>query len=115
MRLPTFGRVPAFSRVTPAIRRNSLFLMDMQSRVRERMRSWVTSKTSLLVAVSGGPDSVALAHCLRSLPHRLVIAHVDHGLRKSAAPDAEFVRRLAQRWNLRFELAHVNVSVRQRE
>ena len=52
---------------------------------------------SLVVAVSGGPDSLALVHALHSLRHdlrlRLHAAHLDHGLRPEAsAEDAEFVR-----------------------
>src|SRR4051812_7634945 len=52
-----------------------------------------------VVAVSGGPDSVAL---LRSLVHLqsgpLVVAHVNHRLRDAESDDDEaFVRTLAER------------------
>ncbi len=60
---------------------------------------------SVLVAVSGGPDSVVLAHVLLSLAKeyslRLGIAHLNHGLRKEAADsDADFVADFAGRLNL---------------
>jgi tRNA(Ile)-lysidine synthase len=52
-----------------------------------------------LVAVSGGPDSVALAHLLaEAAPGRglaLVAAHVDHGIHPDSARVAETVRQLA--------------------
>ena len=55
----------------------------------------------VLVAVSGGSDSVALALALRDLaaePHRryrLHLAHLDHGLRgEESAEDARFVANL---------------------
>ncbi len=56
----------------------------------------------VLAAVSGGPDSVALAHFLAQLARRkgftLAIAHVHHGLRgREADGDAESVRRLGER------------------
>src|SRR5262245_10694125 len=55
--------------------------------------------SSLLVAVSGGPDSVALLHaltCLRAdLGLTLAAGHVHHGLREEADRDAAFVRGLA--------------------
>jgi tRNA(Ile)-lysidine synthase len=46
----------------------------------------------LLLAVSGGPDSLALllmAHA--AIPERIAAATVDHGLRPEAAAEAEFV------------------------
>src|SRR5262249_56237235 len=56
----------------------------------------------ILVAVSGGSDSVALIRLLvrygRRVPLTLVVAHVHHGLRGVAADeDLEFVQRLAGR------------------
>lgn len=50
-----------------------------------------------LVGVSGGADSVALLHGLRRSGFgRLVVCHLDHGLRgRAAREDARFVRRLA--------------------
>ena len=54
----------------------------------------------LLVAVSGGGDSVALLHILHRLAPergwRLVVGHVDHGLRPDSPEDARFVQELAR-------------------
>lgn len=61
----------------------------------------LTSAPALLLAVSGGPDSVALmwlaARWQRSLARgpRLLVATVDHGLRPAAAREAREVKRLA--------------------
>jgi tRNA(Ile)-lysidine synthase len=60
---------------------------------------------SVLVAVSGGADSVALTHVLVSLASelsiRLALAHLNHGLRpREAERDAEFVAALAGELNL---------------
>jgi tRNA(Ile)-lysidine synthase len=62
---------------------------------------------AVLVAVSGGPDSVALLHLLLDLAPdmqlRLGMAHLNHGLRGADSDsDAEFVRSLADRLNLPF-------------
>jgi tRNA(Ile)-lysidine synthase len=59
----------------------------------------------IVVAVSGGADSVALLHLLLSLKQQLqltiTVAHLNHGLRGQAAvEDAQFVTRLAQQWKL---------------
>ncbi len=55
----------------------------------------------VLVAVSGGADSVALLHLLAALRHswqlHIGVAHLDHGLRgKDSEQDAEFVEKLAR-------------------
>ena len=59
----------------------------------------------VLVAVSGGPDSVALLHVLQRLSPEwglhLGVAHFDHGLRGEASrEDARFVADLAQHLEL---------------
>jgi len=68
----------------------------------------------LLVAVSGGADSVALLHVLhflrRRLGLRLTVAHLNHGIRGRAADqDEEFVRHLAWRLGLPFICERVDV------
>ncbi len=51
----------------------------------------------LLIAVSGGPDSLALLHLLHTIfpPESLVVAHLNHGWRVEAEVEAEFVRATA--------------------
>lgn len=70
----------------------------------ERVRDTIAAHGMLragervLVAASGGPDSVALIHVLRDLSYSIEIAHFDHQTRGGAsAADARFVTRLAKR------------------
>ncbi len=68
----------------------------------------------LVVAVSGGADSICLLHALWTLaqadhdpalslqPADLHVAHLDHALRPDSADDAAFVAELAARWGLPF-------------
>ena len=51
-----------------------------------------------LVGVSGGRDSMALLHALRALGFgKLIVCHLDHGLRgRASRADAKFVRRAAE-------------------
>ena len=63
----------------------------------------------VLVAVSGGPDSVALLHLLVRLAPELGldlgVAHYDHGLRgEDSRADADFVADLARRLGLPYHL-----------
>ena len=72
----------------------------------------------ILVACSGGADSIALVHVLarlkgrdrRPLPFQLSIASVDHGLRSEAATEVALVARLAADLGLPFRALRANVS-----
>jgi len=68
----------------------------------------------LVVAVSGGPDSLALLHCLvplqESMNLSLHVAHVDHRLRSTSHDDAEFVRRSAEALGLPCTVVVVDVG-----
>lgn len=75
----------------------------------------------LVVAVSGGPDSVCLLHVLHRLSQRwdwtLVVAHLEHGLRgASSLGDAFFVERLATQlgWPVAVLRCDIKSIIRQR-
>lgn len=73
----------------------------------------------VLVALSGGPDSLCLLHLLCALRPRyrlrLAAAHLDHGIRTEARQEAERVRRLAGEWQIPFEGAAIDVPAYRRE
>jgi tRNA(Ile)-lysidine synthase len=74
---------------------------------------------SVLVAVSGGADSVVLAQVLVTLAGdyslRLAVAHLNHSLREKAADrDAEFVAAFARRLNLPVYIEKKDVRAYQR-
>ena len=65
----------------------------------------LSSGETVVVGVSGGPDSLCLLHLLRCLTLdwglRLCVAHLNHGLRGAEADaDARFVAGLAREWGL---------------
>jgi tRNA(Ile)-lysidine synthase len=65
----------------------------------------------ILIACSGGSDSVALALALHEAGRRIVLAHVQHHLRgRAAEADARFVARLAARLAVPFARADVDAK-----
>lgn len=63
-----------------------------------------SSRPPIVVAVSGGVDSVVLLDILaKSGQDNLIIAHVDHGIREDSASDARFVEKLAKEYRAKFE------------
>jgi tRNA(Ile)-lysidine synthase len=106
----------------PTIKRNSGRKNKIISTVTRTIEenALVQSGDSILVAVSGGADSVALIHILfelaPSLAVRLAIAHLNHGLRLPESDrDAEFVTSLAHHLKLPLFLDEIDVhSYRER-
>jgi tRNA(Ile)-lysidine synthase len=79
-----------------------------------RARKLFRRGAAILVAVSGGLDSVVLLHLLQALAPRygwrLVVAHFNHRLRRGAADaDERFVRRLAATMKLRCVVGRMDV------
>src|SRR5918994_947532 len=64
-----------------------------------------------LALVSGGPDSVALLRVVVELGGEPVVLHVDHGLRgEESREDAEFVRELCRKLNVRCEVRRLGLD-----
>jgi tRNA(Ile)-lysidine synthase len=74
----------------------------------------IADGSSLVLAVSGGPDSMALLHGAVALAAErnwsLVVAHLDHGLRPESAADAAFVTDASAALGLRSEIGRVDVG-----
>ena len=74
----------------------------------------IRSGESVLVAVSGGPDSVALTHALVELAatgeFELRLAHLNHQLREDGDDDEAFCAELAERLDLPFSSHRIDVA-----
>jgi len=68
---------------------------------------------SVLVALSGGPDSVALLYLLDHLKSKyrlkLAAAHLDHGIRPEAAEERSFCRNLCRKLKVKSHSKKMNV------
>ncbi len=81
-----------------------------------RRYEMVCAGDKVIVAVSGGPDSVFLTRALNTLGKKLnmelSIVHLDHGLRgEESTEDAEFVKGLAR--SLKLEFIHKRINLRE--
>ena len=64
----------------------------------------------ILVGVSGGMDSVVLAHCLHEAGYSIVLGHVNHGLRDSAHKDEVLVGDLGRQLGCPVKTARLNLA-----
>jgi tRNA(Ile)-lysidine synthase len=82
----------------------ALALWDGKTSAFLSAQGWAPKGTTVLLAVSGGADSVALLHwALRAAPGMgwgLAVAHVNHGLRATAGRDQEFVSALCREYRI---------------
>jgi tRNA(Ile)-lysidine synthase len=77
--------------------------------------SLVALPEPVLVAVSGGVDSMALLHALVATGRKPVVLHFDHGWRADSAADGALVRKSAAKLGLKFIGARARDSVKKRE
>jgi tRNA(Ile)-lysidine synthase len=91
----------------PVIKQARLFLAKLV----QESPTYLPPQAKLIIAVSGGPDSLALLHLLRTIypPEYLAVAHLNHQLRPSAADEAQFVADTAAAWHIPYYSREVNV------
>ena len=78
---------------------------------RERLLR-LAPKDPLVLAVSGGGDSVALALLVKEAGRQAVVAHLDHGRRPESPLDQAFVRALEQKSGFRHGEVDMRVAAR---
>src|SRR2546427_4482737 len=91
-------------------------MASLLDRFREHLQRarLLTRPGTAIVAVSGGPDSVALLDLLHAVAAErglaLVVAHADHGMRADSRLVGQAVRELATRYRLPFELGELHLG-----
>jgi len=91
-------------------------MKNLQIKVKKTIAEYEMIKAGDLViaGVSGGPDSLALLHLLKSLQaeldFRLHLGHVDHTFRgEEAEAEAEWVQETAEKWEIPCTIYKANV------
>lgn len=82
----------------------------------ELVKTSPTRGSTIVVAVSGGVDSMSLLHMLINTGnYKLVVAHYDHGIRAESADDAAFVAAIAKDSGVSVEIGRGMLGVRASE
>ena len=86
-------------------------MMEIEKVVFDFLNCHYSSHSPLLLALSGGPDSLALLHVLLAYrqknPMTLGIIHIDHGWREESKEEAEKLQKLAESLGLPFHLKRI--------
>ena len=84
---------------------------DLLDRFTADLDPLVPTDTRLGIAVSGGPDSLALLLLAAAArPGRVEAATVDHGLRREARQEARFVASICKQLALPHHILHARVA-----
>jgi tRNA(Ile)-lysidine synthetase-like protein len=88
--------------------------MSLLHEFRRHLATLDLAPAPAVVAVSGGPDSVALldllVHTRADHGFELLVAHADHGIHPASVRVAEEVRRLALSYGLQFEAGELKLG-----
>lgn len=83
--------------------KNNLFL-SLETNIQKKCL--IADGATLIVGLSGGPDSVFLLHFFAHLKDKknltLIVAHLDHEWRQTSKQDAQFCQQLAESYGLEF-------------
>ena len=75
------------------------------------LNSLLKENDTIIVATSGGPDSMCLLHLMCELKSKLnlkiIVAHVNHKLRKESEEEALFVKEVSEKYNLIYEYMEI--------
>lgn len=88
----------------------------LEEKVRKTIREYnlIEKNDSIVVGVSGGPDSMTLLSILFKLKEEfnlnIYVAHVNHMLRENAIKDEEYVKEFCEKNNIEIFIKKANIS-----
>ncbi len=86
----------------------------LEQKIHNILASHLSTFPTIIVGVSGGPDSVFLLEILnkfyKNFTKKIIVAHINHQLRKDAKRDELFCRDLAKNHNNKFITKTINIK-----
>ena len=88
--------------------------VNLADQLKTKLRELANQKPKLeldavLLAVSGGRDSMALLHLMLETGLKISVAHLDHGIREDSSMDAAFVQEVCAKLEILFFCERVNI------
>jgi tRNA(Ile)-lysidine synthase len=84
--------------------------IKLEQKILKILETNLPKNATIIAGISGGPDSVFLLYMLNKLTKKIIIAHINHMIRKSEAKqDENFVKSLAKNFNNIFKLKTSNI------
>ena len=87
----------------------------MKDKVIETMKKYelIQAKDKIVLGVSGGPDSITMLDILRQIREEfdfeIVVAHINHMIRKEAIQDEEYVKKYCEKNNIKCFVKRIDV------
>ena len=87
----------------------------MEERVLKTIEKYklIESGDGVLIAVSGGPDSMCLLDILNKLKEKLnikiTVVHVNHGIREEANEETEYIKNYCEKYNIKIYVKYEKV------
>ena len=89
----------------------------LEEKILETIKKYnlLQEKDTVIVAVSGGPDSMCLLNSLVNLKEKLklnkiAVAHVNHMLREEAQEETEYVKKYCENKNIEIYIRYANIK-----
>lgn len=87
----------------------------MKDKVIETIKKYglIQAKDKIVLGVSGGPDSITMLDILRQIQEEfdfeIVVAHINHMIRKEAIQDEEYVKKYCEKNSIEFFVKRIDV------
>ena len=87
----------------------------MKDKVIETIKKYglIQAKDKIVLGVSGGPDSITMLDILRQIQEEfdfeIVVAHINHMIRKEAIQDEEYVKKYCKKNSIEFFVKRIDV------
>lgn len=87
----------------------------MKNKVIETIKKYglIQAKDKIVLGVSGGPDSISMLDILRQIQEEfdfeIVVAHINHMIRKEAIQDEEYVKKYCEKNSIEFFVKRIDV------
>lgn len=88
---------------------------ELEEKVLETIKKYnlINNHEKIVIAVSGGPDSMCLLNILKSIQEQfnieIFVAHINHMIREEADSETEYVKKYCERNNIKCFVKRVNV------